>query len=98
MSNGTEAEIIDGGEINGIDDKHVNAIKKYKIDTSRGLAYSLVIILAASIFLHYGLTIWLITTGQESGLLEINNIFNIWLPVISGFTASAVTYFFKGGR
>lgn len=61
--------------------------------TARRLAYALVATLVGSYLLHYGVTTWLNVNGHESAVAPASEIYEKWLPVISGLTGSAVTYF-----
>ena len=94
--NQTNEQVIDGGEITGIghSEYKVDPIKKQKADTARTLAIILVVILAASVAMHYGFTAWLLVHGKPVVVENMNDIFTTWLPVISGLTGSAVTFFF----
>ena len=72
---------------------------KQKADTARNIAYALVVILGASVFLHY-VVISLTPLPAESALrLEAYKAaFNAWLPVASGLVSAAVTYYFTRDR
>lgn len=95
-----DENIIDGGEITGISDREyrVDPIKKQKTDTARKLAFILVAVLAVSIAVQYTLTTWLLVNGQFTAVEAIKDIFSSWLPVISGLTGSAITFFFTRER
>lgn len=73
--------------------------EKQKADTARNIAYALVVILGASVFLHY-LVISVTPLPAESALrLEAYKAaFNAWLPVASGLVSAAVTYYFTRDR
>ena len=66
---------------------------------SGNIAYALVVILGASVFLHY-LVISVTPLPAESALrLEAYKAaFNAWLPVASGLVSAAVTYYFTRDR
>ena len=72
---------------------------KQKADTARNIAYALVVILGASVFLHY-LVISVTPLPAESALrLEAYKAaFNAWFPVASGLVSAAVTYYFTRDR
>ena|SRR6266508_3995000 len=86
--------IIEGGEIKELDAYKIDPLKKEKAATTRALAYFLVTILALSVAFHYGMVIWLFSNGKQDAIVELDSIYNTWLPVISGLAGSAVTYYF----
>ncbi len=91
-----DEEVIDGGKITDLDTSEYEAdpIRRHKLTTARWLAYLLVIILASSFVIHY-VTMALLASQEKTEALEIvENTFSAWLPVISGLTGAAVTYFF----
>jgi len=89
-------QIIDGGQITDIvvDPFRVAEIKKQKLSAARTIALTLILILAISVALHYGITILLLSSGKPTVVDVTERIFNSWLPVISGFAGAAVSYFF----
>ena len=89
--------VVDGGkEIIEITSEGYQAdpIKKQKAATARTLAYLLVGILAVSVAAHYGIVAWMVYHGKTDVVATLATIFDTWLPVISGLSGSAVTYFF----
>lgn len=68
--------------------------EKHQAETSRKLAFSLVVVLAITIGIHYVTTIILELSGHHEAVESIEKIFNSWLPVIAGFVGGAVTYYF----
>lgn len=72
-----------------IDDR----IKKEKADMARRLAYLVIWALLLSILIHYGFVFGLELAGQSTVAEKLDDLFRIWLPVISGFAGSATTYF-----
>jgi hypothetical protein len=89
-------QIIEGGEIQEIDDDDVRIeFTRHKAKTTRTLAYLLVATLGISVALHYGAVILILVRTENQALIDtLDGIFSSWLPVISGLTGSAVTYFF----
>lgn len=90
-------QIIEGGEIQEIGDTDVkiDPIVRQKAKTTRTLAYVLVGILGASVLLHYIAVIVILVNTENQALIDtIDGIFSSWLPVISGLTGSAITYYF----
>lgn len=73
-------------------------IAKAKADTSRYLAYILVITLAVSVIAHYVAVVILVSNGNSAAVDRLDAIFNAWLPVISGLTGSAIAFFFSKER
>lgn len=92
----TDEQIIEGGEIQEIDDDDVRVeISRHKAKTTRTLAYLLVAILGFSVALHYVAVVLILVRTENLTLVDtLDGIFSSWLPVISGLTGSAVTYFF----
>ncbi len=68
-------------------------IKKKQADTARRLAYIVIGALLASILIHYGSVFGLELAGRSTVAEKLDDLFRIWLPVISGFAGSATTYF-----
>jgi hypothetical protein len=67
---------------------------KHRAETARSLAFWLVLILGASVGLHYVLTVVLVLGGKEEATKNLNSIFNAWLPAISSLVSAAATYYF----
>jgi hypothetical protein len=67
---------------------------KYRAETATWLAKVLVGIFGASVGLHYVLTAVLVYCGKQDSINGLNDIFNAWLPVISGLVSAATTYYF----
>lgn len=67
-----------------------------EIETRDRLAMFLVKILAGSIVLHYiVVAVFMYKCSTTDKLSEsLSNIFNAWLPVLSGLVGAAVTYYF----
>ena len=51
-------------------------------------------LLAASGALHYLTTVGFLIAGNKDALETLSSIFDMWLPVISGFFGAAATYYF----
>ncbi len=54
----------------------------------------LLMILAASFFAVLAVLIWCIDYQEIERLKMVEGLFKFWLPVISGLTGSAITYYF----
>lgn len=93
----SDGQLIEGGEIQEIDENavKVDPLKHHQAKTSRTIAYSLIIVLAASVLCHYLAVVAILLYTQNQTLIDaLGDIFSAWLPVISGLTGSAVTYYF----
>ena len=83
-------------EIREISDEYpfpVDPLKKQKATAARNLAYVLVGTLILSVIGHYAVVGWLLFREKNSVVEVLADIFQTWLPVISGLAGSAVTYF-----
>lgn len=70
------------------------AIAKQRATTARNLAYALVAVLAASVVAHYIMVSSFAVNGNAEAISSLSDIFQTWLPVISGLASSGVTFFF----
>lgn len=66
-------------------------IKTQEAQTARFLAIALSCGLGCSVILQYAVLTVLACRRLDTGVFE--HLFNSWLPVISGLTGSAVTYY-----
>jgi hypothetical protein len=89
---GTKPEEIEGGFVRPLDDYFIE--EKHRADTSRRLAYSLVCILGGTVLVHYATVLILVLKGKSEAIQSLNQIFNVWLPVIASLVSAAVTYYF----
>jgi hypothetical protein len=62
------------------------------------LALTLVIVMAVTLCVHYVAVAYFATRGDTQAVDALHNVFGAWLPVISGLTSAAVTYYFTGGK
>lgn len=92
-----DPEIIEGGDVEHVGDLRFEE-RKHRAATARVLAYSLVGILAATITVQYGLTLWLVLCGKDAGVAALDKLFNALLPILSGLVGGAVTYYFTKER
>lgn len=69
-------------------------LKQRHAATASKLAIWVLGILAASIALHYGCLLLLIFKNRSDGIPVLADIFHAWLPVVSGLTGAAATYYF----
>ncbi len=66
----------------------------HQAKTASCLAYILVGILVLTLILHYISTLILSCKGQAESVQVLGEVFDKWLPVITGFVGGAVTYYF----
>ena len=91
---GEHEELIEAGEVQGLDGELHFHEAKHRAETSRLLAIMFVWVLALSFFVHYVTTALVLVLGNESTAESLSKIFNVWLPVMSGLMGSAATYYF----
>lgn len=72
--------------------------EQHRAETSRWLAFVIILLLAASVAGHYTVITWMTLTGHSDVVQSLDRIFDVWLPVISGLASAAVTYYFTRGR
>lgn len=72
--------------------------EEHRAQTSRWLAFVIVGLLALSVAAHYTVIAWLLMKGQNDAAAALGRIFEVWLPIISGLTSAAVTYYFTKER
>lgn len=92
-----DPEVIDGGSVEPFAAPRFEE-RKHRAATARVLAYSLLGLLAATIVIQYGLTIWLTLSGKDAGVVALDKLFNALLPILSGLVGGAVTYYFTKER
>ncbi len=68
-------------------------LKKQAAETARNLAFILVGLLAASVFVQYAALAVLVWCNKADVIPHFEHLFNAWLPVIAGLASSAVTYY-----
>ncbi len=89
-----DAPVIEGGLVTQADENLSFHKEKHRADTTRRLAFGLVIVLGGSIAIHYTAIVLLELYGFHNAVENLENIFNSWLPVISGLVGAATTYYF----
>lgn len=65
-----------------------------RAETARKLAYFMVGLLAGVILLNYICLMVLLGFNQAAETKELETVFNVVLPVVSGLAGSAATYYF----
>lgn len=88
-----EDQPIEAGEVGELHDLSFHEAQ-HRAETAKSLATWLVIILGASLALHYVLTVILAFGGKEEATKSLSSIFNAWLPAISSLVSAAATYYF----
>jgi hypothetical protein len=88
----TEDNVLDGGAVEPLQDYPV--AEHHRANTARYLALALVGIFAMSVVLQYTSTIILIYTGKADAIPNLDKMFNILMPVLSGLVGGATTYYF----
>ena len=73
-------------------------IQKQESDTARRLAFLSLSMLGGYLLLHYGATVCIHIWGSDDLLASLKDIFFATLPVLSGLTGSAATYFFTRNK
>lgn len=74
----------------------VNSAGVEKERYAGNLALWLILTLVATLLVHYTAILVLISLAKPTEALD--QIFHAWLPVLSGFVGSAVTYYFTRDR
>lgn len=88
-------DVLDGGDVRGIEELRSFNQQRHEADTARNLAYLLVSILGGYVIIHYLSVILIVAQGWNDGdVSTLQDIFNASLPVLAGLAGSAVTYFF----
>jgi hypothetical protein len=88
---------IEGGVVEGFKDIEVKS-RRVREATARTIALALIWILGISAALHYIAIFALELNDKTAGVEELNRVFNIWFPVVSGLVGSATTYYFTKER
>jgi hypothetical protein len=103
-SNAKKDEELDAGTVTGVgtsDPLTVSVrdqIRREQAKTTSYLAYALIATLLLSVIGHYTTTLVLHLAGKSEVAKVLSDIYEKWLPVITGFTGSAVTYFLTRER
>src|SRR5260221_237497 len=84
---------IDAGEVKELTEIAFHEAK-HRAETAKTLAFWLVVIMGASVALHYVLTAFLAYSGKDEAIKSLASIFNAWLPAISSLVSAAATYYF----
>lgn len=90
-------ELIDAGAVEEIPELRFRA-DRHRAQTSRWLAFVIVGLLAGTVAAHYSVMMWLHLSGRAEAAGAVGRIFEVWLPIISGLSSAAVTYYFTKER
>jgi hypothetical protein len=90
-------DFIDAGAVDEIQELRFRA-DRHRAQTSRWLAFVIVGLLAATVAAHYSVAVWLHLSGRSDATAAVGRIFEVWLPIISGLSSAAVTYYFTKER
>lgn len=90
----SDENLIQGGEISGLDQEAAWRPERHHAVTASWLAYLLLGILVASFVVHYFAVILLSLYEKQEAVKALSSLFGTWLPVMSGFVGGAVTYYF----
>jgi len=90
-----EKELLDAGTVEDLNKRPLRVEKvTHRAQTASYLAFTLVAILVLTLLLHYLATLILSCYGQAESVQVLGEVFDKWLPVITGFVGGAVTYYF----
>lgn len=90
-------DLIDAGSVEEIPELRFRA-DRHRAQTSRWLAFVIVGLLAVTVAAHYSVAVWLHLSGLSDAAAAVGRIFEVWLPIISGLSSAAVTYYFTKER
>lgn len=65
---------------------------------TRRIAIILLVMMGVTIAAHYIAVATLVLNGHTAEAKDLNDIFNHWLPVISGLVGAAVAFYFGKGQ
>lgn len=94
LSDRADEEPIEGGTITDLEEELPFHEAKHRADTARRLAYWLVVVLGATMLVHYSSVMFLEINGKHEAVESLSSIFHAFLPVISGLVGGATTFYF----
>jgi hypothetical protein len=89
-----EDDPIEGGTITDLADELPFHEAQHRAHTARRLAYWLVVVLGATMLVHYASVMFLEIEGKHEAVESLSSIFHAFLPVISGLVGGATTFYF----
>ena len=72
--------------------------RKHRAKTASRLAFTFAWIFAGALFVHYVMFFALALLGREDAMGALSDIFNVWLPALTGIVSAAATYYFTKER
>jgi hypothetical protein len=95
----TEGDLIEAGFVNLAEKPPRWEERRHRAQTASYIAYILVGALVVTLVLHYIVVGLLGHFGDQGTVDALSQVFDKWLPVITGLVGGAVTYYFtKEGR
>ena len=88
-----DSRLIEGGYVLPLSDVAFEP-EQHRAQSSRILAIVLLLLLGGTVVGHYATSAFLRVLGHGDVADSMGRVFDVWLPVISGLSGSAVTYFF----
>jgi len=93
---------IDAGEVTRLaedsDDYPVFKEAEHRAKTARSIALLLIWILAGTFTFHYLSICLCLVLCPDKNIEKLLQVFDSWLPVMSGFVGAAVTYYYTRER
>jgi len=87
-------EVVDAGSVNLAENPPRFQESRHRAKTASSLAYILVCALIGTLLIHYIVVGALGHYGDKETVTTLTQVFDKWLPVISGLAGGAVTYYF----
>lgn len=72
--------------------------RKHRARTASRLAFTFAWIFAGALFVHYITFFALTLLGREAAMGALSDVFNIWMPALTGIVSAAATYYFTKER
>jgi hypothetical protein len=88
----SDGDVQEGGKVEPLQEYKIAEV--HRANTARYLALALVAILGLSVVLQYTSTMILIYSGKADAIPNLDKMFNILMPVLSGLVGGAATYYF----
>lgn len=92
-----EGNEIDGGYVRELQERRFNE-PKHRAETARMLAVAFAVMLAGTVVIHYTCFMILALYGRDKPMESLGQIFNVWLPALTGIVSASATYYFTKER